>query len=146
MLGSRIKRLRMDKGMSQEELASRAHVVRQTVSKWENNVSVPDAKSLITIAEALDTTVSMLLSSESDMEKDSKASVTLADLASQLETINQSLADKEVAKKRKIRIIALIIIISSVILTVWDLLQLTYDIDNEEASIIWEETCEINED
>ena len=61
MLNHNLKTLRQRKGLSQEELAVRLHVVRQTVSKWEKGLSVPDAQMLLCIAEALDTTVNVLL-------------------------------------------------------------------------------------
>ena len=54
MIGEQIKAARKAKGVSQEELAVRLGVVRQTVSKWENGMSVPDADVLIQIAELLD--------------------------------------------------------------------------------------------
>ena len=47
MFGENLKTLRKQKGFSQEELATRLHVVRQTISKWEKNLSVPDADTLI---------------------------------------------------------------------------------------------------
>ena len=50
MIQENLKVLRLKKGMSQEELAVRIHVVRQTVSKWEKGLSVPDAQTLIQIA------------------------------------------------------------------------------------------------
>ena len=55
MLAENLKALRKAKGLSQEELAARLHVVRQTVSKWEKGRSVPDADLLIRLAEELDT-------------------------------------------------------------------------------------------
>lgn len=61
MLNENIKNLRKSKGISQEELAIKLNVVRQTVSKWENGLSVPDSSMLITLAEELDTSVSILL-------------------------------------------------------------------------------------
>ena len=61
MLNENIKRLRKSKGLSQEELAMKLNVVRQTVSKWENGLSVPDSGILILLADELDTTVSVLL-------------------------------------------------------------------------------------
>ena len=61
MLSENLQSLRKAKGLSQEELAERIHVVRQTVSKWEKGLSVPDADLLIRLAEALDTSVSSLL-------------------------------------------------------------------------------------
>ena len=61
MLNENIKNLRKSKGISQEELAIKLNVVRQTVSKWENGLSVPDSSMLISLAEELDTSVSILL-------------------------------------------------------------------------------------
>ena len=61
MLGENIKALRKAKGLSQQELAERLHVVRQTVSKWEQGLSVPDADLLVRLAEALEVTVAELL-------------------------------------------------------------------------------------
>ena len=54
MLNENIKRIRKSKGLSQEELAIKVNVVRQTVSKWENCLSVPDADVLSHIAEVLE--------------------------------------------------------------------------------------------
>ena len=61
MLNENIKNFRKKKGISQEELAIKLNVVRQTVSKWENGLSVPDSEMLIALAEKLDTSVSLLL-------------------------------------------------------------------------------------
>lgn len=61
MLNENIKMLRKSKGLSQEELAVKLNVVRQTISKWENGLSVPDSDMLISISEALDTSVGALL-------------------------------------------------------------------------------------
>lgn len=61
MLSENIKALRKSKGLSQEELAVRLNVVRQTISKWEQGLSVPDSDMLISISEALETPVSTLL-------------------------------------------------------------------------------------
>ena len=61
MLGENIRHFRKAKGLRQEELAERVHVVRQTVSKWENGLSVPDAEQLRDLAAVLDVPVSALL-------------------------------------------------------------------------------------
>ena len=61
MLSENIKRLRKAKGLSQEGLAVKLNVVRQTVSKWEQGLSVPDADLLIALSEAFETSVSTLL-------------------------------------------------------------------------------------
>ena len=61
MLKENIKTIRKSKGLSQEELAVKLNVVRQTISKWEQGLSVPDAEMLVTLAEVLETSVSTLL-------------------------------------------------------------------------------------
>ena len=61
MLKDTIKRLRTEQGLSQDELAERVHVVRQTVSKWERGTSVPDADSLVVLARALGVSAAELL-------------------------------------------------------------------------------------
>ena len=74
MLNENIKNLRKSKGLSQEELAMRLHVVRQTVSKWENGLSVPDAAALISLAAELDTSAVVLLG-ETVPEREPNSSV-----------------------------------------------------------------------
>lgn len=64
MLHENLKALRKQKGLTQEELAIRLHVVRQTVSKWESGRSVPDADILAQIADVLDVSVSDLLGTD----------------------------------------------------------------------------------
>lgn len=61
MLGDTIKMLRKKQNVSQEELAMKMHVVRQTVSKWEKGLSVPDAEEVIRLAEIFQISVSELL-------------------------------------------------------------------------------------
>lgn len=61
MLNKNIKTIRKSKGLSQEELAIKLHVVRQTISKWEQGLSVPDSEMLLSLSEALETPVSILL-------------------------------------------------------------------------------------
>ena len=78
MLNENIKALRKAKGLSQEELAIKLNVVRQTVSKWEKGLSVPDAEMLIQIAEVLNTTVNILLGEELPHSEQSDDFKTLA--------------------------------------------------------------------
>ena len=70
MINENIKKYRKAKGLSQEELAVRLHVVRQTISKWEKGLSVPDADVLIRMAEVLDVPVSKILSAEDRCQPD----------------------------------------------------------------------------
>ena len=86
MLHEQIKALRKAKGMSQEDLAVQLHVVRQTVSKWENGLSVPDADVVLRIAEVLEVSVSQLL----ELQADSQDRLNLAE---ELAKANQQLAE-----------------------------------------------------
>lgn len=99
MLNENIKRIRKSKGLSQEELAIKLNVVRQTVSKWENGLSVPDSSMLIILANELDTTVSELLG-------EPVAEPTTDDLkilSKKLEVINLQLAKRSITKIKTIR-------------------------------------------
>ena len=58
MLKDNLKTLRKNKGLSQEELSIKLNVVRQTISKWETGLSVPDVEMLIKISELFETPVS----------------------------------------------------------------------------------------
>ena len=98
MLNENIKSLRKAAGLSQEELAVRLNVVRQTVSKWETGMSVPDADMLIKISETLNIPVSTLLG-ESLPEQESQP--TMAELAEKLEFLNEQFA-RRAERNRKI--------------------------------------------
>ena len=103
MFGEKLKTLRKQKGFSQEELATRLHVVRQTISKWEKNLSVPDADTLIRLAEVLEVSVSELLGAK--IENENAAS----DVAEQLSRINEQLAIKNRRSRRIWKIVAIIL-------------------------------------
>lgn len=89
MLNENIKHFRKAKGISQEEMAVKLNVVRQTVSKWENGLSVPDADVLIHMAKLLDVSVSRLLGIETDSSDDLNLSEELEKLNEQLAKINR---------------------------------------------------------
>ena len=88
MFQDNLKALRKKKGITQEELAARLNVVKQTVSKWEKGLSVPDSELLIKLAEILEVPVSRLLGSKIEAEEQPDA------LAEQLSRINEQLAIK----------------------------------------------------
>ncbi|XCP86379.1 helix-turn-helix domain-containing protein [Roseburia hominis] len=92
MINENIKKYRKKKGVSQEEIAVKLNVVRQTVSKWENGLSVPDADVLIHIAELLEVSVSQLLGTEEDIN-------TNTDLSKELARLNEQLAQKKEREK-----------------------------------------------
>lgn len=89
MINDNIKYFRKTKGISQEEMAVKLNVVRQTVSKWENGLSVPDADILIHMADLLDVSVSQLLGVEVDNTDNENLSEELAKLNQQLAKKNQ---------------------------------------------------------
>lgn len=84
MINENIKKYRKQKGMSQEEMAVRLNVVRQTVSKWESGLSVPDADILMQIAELLEVSVGQLLDIDTDKKEQNSLSEELARLNGQL--------------------------------------------------------------
>ena len=88
MFNENLKTLRKQKGFTQEELAIRVSVVRQTVSKWEKGLSVPDADALQRIADVLDVGVNELLGADFTQNADNN------DVAQQLARINEQLAIK----------------------------------------------------
>lgn len=61
MFGQILKKLRVQKGLSQEELAEKMYVVRQTISKWENESSSPSVEQLVSLSAVFDTPPDMLL-------------------------------------------------------------------------------------
>lgn len=105
MLQENIRAFRQKKGMTQEELASRLHVVRQTVSKWEKGLSVPDAELLIRLAEVLEVSVAQLLGGEAETATEEKPDAMIE----QLSRINEQLAIKNRRAKRLWKIVAWIL-------------------------------------
>ena len=91
MLNENVKALRKSKGLSQEELAVKLNVVRQTISKWEQGLSVPDADMLIALSEALETPTSVLLG---ETVAEARAD-DLRVIAEKLEVINLQLARRD---------------------------------------------------
>ena len=117
MLNENIKAIRKSKGLTQEELAIKLNVVRQTISKWEQGRSVPDSDMLISISEVLETSVSTLLGEtviESRVDD-------LKVISEKLEIINLQLAQKKTARRKTfhwlfISLCAVIVIISAVLM------------------------------
>lgn len=101
MLSENIKNLRKKKGISQEELAIKLNVVRQTVSKWEKGLSVPDSEMLIKLAEELDTTVNVLLGETVEPSEISELQV----LAAKLELLNEQFAKRNESRRKTWRVI-----------------------------------------
>ena len=96
MLKDNIKTLRKQKGLSQEELSVKLNVVRQTISKWEQGLSVPDAEMLVSLSEVFEVPVSTMLG-ESISEKETD---TLKEISQKLEIINLQLAQRKESKRK----------------------------------------------
>lgn len=92
MLNENLKAIRLSKGLSQQKLAVKLNVVRQTISKWEKGLSVPDADMLIALSEAFDTPVSILLG---ETVTEAKAD-SLKAISEKLEVINLQLAQRKI--------------------------------------------------
>ena len=103
MLSENIVALRKKQGMSQQSLAGAVFVTRQTISKWEKNLSVPDADALLRLADALDTTVQALLGQSEETE-----AAPPLDIAAALSRINDQLAIQNRRRARIWKIAALI--------------------------------------
>ena len=95
MLNENIKALRKSKGLSQQDLADKLNVVRQTISKWEQGLSVPDSDLLIALSEALETPVSTLLG---EPVVESEADEVKA-LSEKLEIINLQFARRKAMRR-----------------------------------------------
>ena len=136
MLNENIKAIRKSKGLSQTELAIKLNVVRQTVSKWEQGLSVPDSDMLLSISEALETPVNILLGEtviESEVD-DLKA------ISAKLEVINTHIAQRKTTRKRILHwfLISLCIVIATIfaILLVLESSYLGWDYSNTETAIL----------
>lgn len=99
MLGENLKILRKQKGLSQETLAQQLNVVRQTVSKWEKGLSVPDAEMLNTISELFEVPVSTLLGSTVE-EPEKTSDSAMEEIAKQLAVLNEQLATRSVRRRK----------------------------------------------
>ena len=105
MFHENLKTMRKAKGYTQEELAIKLNVVRQTVSKWEKGLSVPDADVLCKIADVLDMDVSTLLGEEIVEETDKSA------VAQQLAKISEQLAMKNQHSKKIWKVVCIILFV-----------------------------------
>lgn len=99
MLNENIRALRKSKGLSEQELAIKLNVVRQTISKWEQGLSVPDSEMLISLSEVLETPVSKLLGETvAETEADN-----IKAISEKLEVINLQLAQRKTTRRKVIR-------------------------------------------
>ena len=137
MLGENLKVLRKQKGMSQEVMAQQLNVVRQTVSKWEQGLSVPDAQMLTNIAELFEVPVSSLLG-ESIEEN-----VNVNEIAVQLAVLNQQLAAR---RGRTRKIVRIVLIAAAALIAGYILLHIVFGVivDNNRVMSSATLTCSLD--
>ena len=137
MLGENLKALRKQKGMSQEVMAQQLNVVRQTVSKWEQGISVPDAQMLTNIAELFEVPVSSLLG-ESIEEN-----VNVNEIAVQLAVLNQQLAAR---RGRTRKIVRIVLIAAAALIAGYILLHIVFGVivDNNRVMSSATLTCSLD--
>ena len=136
MLKENIKAIRKSKGLTQEELGIKLNVVRQTISKWEQGLSVPDSEMLISISEALETPVSTLLG-----ENISESKVNdLKAISEKLEIINLQISQRKNARRKTVHwlliLLCVIIIIIFISLILLNSPYLSLDYNNPEKAVL----------
>lgn len=136
MLNENIKSIRKSKGLSQQELAIKLNVVRQTISKWEQGLSVPDSEMLLSLSEILETPVCTLLGENITLKEEDELKV----LSKKLESINLQLSERS-AKRRKIVHWVFISVCALIIATFIFLARLNspylnFDYNDPEAAVI----------
>lgn len=137
MLKENIKTIRKSKGLSQEELAVKLNVVRQTISKWEQGLSVPDSEMLVTLSEVLETPVSTLLGETVNEENNTE----LKAIAAKLEVLNEQYAIRNERRRKMWRVIFITVIVLCTIMFLYEIMDFVYwrsvmDDINSSTSII----------
>ena len=136
MLNENIKAIRKSKGLSQQELAVKLNIVRQTVSKWEQGLSVPDSDLLISLSEVLETPVSTLLG-ETVIETEVDA---LKAISEKLEVINLQRSQRKITRRKilhwsLISLCATIVIVFAVLLA-FESSYLGWDYSDPETAVL----------
>lgn len=136
MLKDNIKSLRKRKGLSQEELAIKLNVVRQTISKWEQGLSVPDSEMLIKISEIFEVSVSTLLGENIPESKIDD----LKTISEKLEIINLQLLQKRNNKRKVLHwlliSLCVVLLIGFIILFLLKSPYLNWDYNNPEIAVL----------
>ena len=136
MLSENIKTIRKAKGISQEELAVKLNVVRQTISKWEQGLSVPDSELLLALSEALETPVSTLLGETvAEPEADD-----LKAISRKLEVINLQLSKRQQSRRKTAHwlfiLIAVVIVLITALLFILNSPYLGWNYNDPETAVL----------
>lgn len=135
MLKENIKAIRKSKGLSQEELGIKLNLVRQTISKWEQGLSVPDSEMLISISEVLETPLSTLLG-----ETISKSKVDdIKAISKKLEVINLQLSQRKISRQKTFHwlfiLFCAVIVMILAILIALNISYLNWNFSNPETAV-----------
>lgn len=130
MLNKKLKYFRTSHKMTQETLALKLGVTRQTVSKWENGISVPDADTLAKMADIFEVSVSELLGfdellddnkKKTDSHEDTKDKNEELDeyrIAEILSVLNEQSTVKNKHRKTVIRIVKIVLIVIAILISI----------------------------
>lgn len=136
MLNENIKAIRKSKGLSQQELAIKLNVVRQTISKWENGLSVPDSDMLIAMSEVFEVPVSTLLGENIEEKKTDE----LKAISEKLEIINLQLAQRKEVKRKMLHcffiVLCVVIVIIESVLIASNSPYLGWDYSDPEQAVV----------
>jgi len=136
MLSENIKTIRKAKGLTQEELAVKLNVVRQTISKWEQGISVPDSEMLLALSEALETPVSTLLGEAITEPKADDLKV----LSQKLEVINLQLSKRQQSRRKTAHwlfiSLAIVIVLITAVLFFLNSPYLGWDFSDPETAVL----------
>ena len=123
MLNENLKIYRKKRGYTQEEVAEQLHIVRQTLSKWENGISVPDADLLVKLAQLYDVSVNELLGTTM-VETQSKEE----EIAKELAKINEQIA----IRNRRTRLLWRMLFVLGIVIFLWGGSSVVFSVRNYE--------------
>ena len=124
MLKDNLKQLRKSKGLTQEEMALKLNVVRQTISKWEKGLSVPDSEMLIEIANQFEVPVATLLG---ETVEPSDPPDTIQSISERLTLINERLAKNAETKRKALKGVSIAGILLVLLYAVKQMLPILYE-------------------
>ena len=141
MLCKNIRAAREAKGLSQVELAAKLNVVRQTISKWERNLSVPDAELLVSLSDALNVSVADLLGEgPAPVAADSESAEDLRAIAEKLEVVNLQLARQGAGRRRAMLVVCAVAVAAMLLGLVWAFAMgspyLGWDLGDPETAVL----------
>ena len=135
MLSENIRNFRKAKALSQEELAAKLHVVRQTVSKWETGLSVPDSELLVALSEALETPVGVLLGETAVLPQ----ADDIQAIAGKLEDINLQLAGQKETRRKTLHLFFVLLGVGTALLftllVIWKSPYLNWNYADPETAV-----------